>query len=80
MQPISFPEQNCVFAKDQKEYLPLPVHKTAEGLVVSCWRLSVWERLRLLFSGRLWLQVLSFNQPLQPQFLGIEYPFSEATK
>ena len=52
MKPIEFPEQNCVYAKDQPEYLPLPVHKTEDGMVVSCWRLTWRERLRVLLTGK----------------------------
>jgi hypothetical protein len=28
MKPISFEQQNVVFAKDQKEYQPLPAYKS----------------------------------------------------
>ena len=74
MKPIEFPEQNCVYAKDQPEYLPLPVHKTEDGMVISCWALTWRERFTVLFSGRLWHQVLTFNQPLQPQLLTVKKP------
>ncbi len=71
MKPIEFPEQNVVFAKDQPEYMPLPAfvdRSSPRGEVVSCWKLSFRERLRLLFSGRLWVCLLSFNGPLTPSF------------
>ena len=70
MKPIKFKEQNVVFGEGQEEYLPLPAHldKGVRGYVVSCWRLSVCERIRLLFTGRLWLSQMSFHNPLQPQF------------
>lgn len=68
MKPIAFSESNCVYAKDQPEYLPLPTYKTADGAVTACWGLSLRERLMLLWTGRLWFQVLTFNQPLQPQY------------
>ncbi|UZS00244.1 hypothetical protein [Chondrinema litorale] len=73
MKPSTFKEQNIVFAKDQKEYLPLPayIEKSTEGYVVSCWKLSFWERVKLLFTGRLWVNVMSFNHPLQPMFFTV---------
>jgi hypothetical protein len=40
MKPTEFLEQNCVYAKDQPEYLPLPVHRTEDGMVISCWALT----------------------------------------
>ncbi len=55
-----------VYAKDQPEYMPLPAYRTHDGMVVTRWKLSVWERLRVLFSGSLWLTILTFNRPLQP--------------
>jgi hypothetical protein len=64
--PTEFKEATCVYAEDQPEYLPLPVHRTAKGAITACWKLGLWERLRLLFTGRLWLSVLTFNGPLQP--------------
>ena len=67
MKPIGFPGQNCVYAENQPEYVPLPVHETADGMVTSCWKLTRWERVRVLFTGRIWWQALTFNQPLQPQ-------------
>lgn len=71
MKPIPFRGQNVVYAKDQPEYLPLPAFRnpSERGEVVCCWSLSFVERVRLLFTGRIWLELLSFNRPLQPSFL-----------
>ena len=70
MRPIEFPEQNIVFAKDQPEYLPLPAFRndSPQGEVISCWELSLTERLRILFTGKLWVSLMSFNKPLTPSF------------
>jgi hypothetical protein len=75
MNPIEFPEQNCVYAKDQSEYLPLPVHKTPDGEVLSCWALTWRERIKILLTGRMWWSVLTFNRPLQPQLPSVDNPF-----
>jgi hypothetical protein len=71
MKPIEFKEQNIVFAKDQPEYQPLPAlkKKTEEGEVVSCWKLSFKERIKILFSGKIWLSLMSFNKALTPSYL-----------
>jgi len=66
VRPHTFAESNVVYAKDQPEYLPLPAHRATDGRVTTCWRLSWRERLRVLFGGRVWLQMLTFNKPLQP--------------
>jgi hypothetical protein len=76
MKPITFKGQNTVFAKDQPEYFPLPAFKTEDGRVVSCWKLSILERLYLLLRGRLWFQSKTFNRPLQPQLLTVNTPIA----
>lgn len=76
MNLVEFPEQSVVYAKDQPEYLPLPAHRfnDAEGRIACCWRLTWRERFKVLFSGVVWHQILTFNAPLQPQLLSIEKP------
>lgn len=71
MKPIEFKEHNIVFAKDQKEYLPLPALKFEDGEVVTCWQLSWKEVFKLLVTRKIWLAQLSFNKPLQPQFVTV---------
>lgn len=56
MTPIHFPQANKTFVSANAD--SLPAH--AEGvLVTSCWHLTWRERLRLLWSGRLWAQTTS---------------------
>lgn len=69
MVPRKFEEANVVFAKDQKEYMPLPAYRNDDGEVVSCWRLSFIERCRVLLKGEIWLSLKTFNKPLTPSFL-----------
>lgn len=66
MKPIEFEGHNIVYAKDQKEYIPLPAFRDKDGGVVTCWELTPEERLEIFNTGKLWLKTLTFNQPLQP--------------
>lgn len=78
MKAVDFPGSNAVYAKDQQQYLPLPAHidvTTPEGVVTFCWQLTLRERLQLLFTGRLWHQVMAFHKPLQPQRPSVERPY-----
>ena len=77
MKPIKFKEQNVVFAKDQKPYLPLPAYKDNEqgGRIFHCWKLNLLERIKLLWTGRLWINVLTFNNPPQPIKPMVNNPF-----
>ncbi|MFA5377608.1 MAG: hypothetical protein WC455_17795 [Dehalococcoidia bacterium] len=80
MKPINFREANVVFAKDQPEYIPLPAHRTSDGTVTTCWRASLCERLRFLMQGRMFLQVMTFNAPIQPLFMTTENFLRHASK
>lgn len=75
MKPITFPESNITFAKNQPEYLPLPAWRSEEGQVFSCWKLTFIERIKVLFGANVWLSQLTFNQALQPQKPYIGSPF-----
>ena len=80
MKPVDFAECNTVFAKDQPEYLQLPAHVDPHDKydpsrrATFCWQLSWRERVKLLITGKLWHQVLTFNSPLQPQKLMVDKP------
>jgi hypothetical protein len=74
MKPVEFKHQNTVFAKDQPEYQPLPALKIdgPEGHVVSCWKMSFRERIKVLITGKVWLSLMSFNHPLTPSYLAVD--------
>ena len=76
MKPIKFKWSNIVFAENQPEYLPLPAFKDPSGTVVTCWKLTFRERLKVLFYGRLYFQQLTFNYALQPQLPSVENPLA----
>ena len=75
MTPVPFREQNHTFLppprmEDKVGSLPTFV---GEGQVISCWRLTLWERIKLLFTGRMWFSVIGNAQP--PIWLGVHCPF-----
>ncbi|MEN6566771.1 MAG: hypothetical protein ABFC57_10760 [Veillonellales bacterium] len=74
MKPIKFKHQNIIFAENQPEYQPLPALKinSEQGEVISCWGLSIKERLIILFTGRVWVSLMSFNKPLTPSYLSVK--------
>jgi hypothetical protein len=77
MKPVNFEKQNAVYAENQPQYNPLPAYKANDGCVLSCWSLTIRERLYLLFTGKIWLQVMTFNHLLQPLFLSVKKPVME---
>ncbi len=76
MDIVEFPEQTAVYAKDQPEYRPLPAHRMGDthGTITCCWRLTWRERLKVLLTGLIWHQILTFRRPLQPQLLLVDKP------
>ena len=68
MKPVKFIKANTTFGEDQPQYLPLPAHldDTEFGVLTSCWQLTWRERLKLALLGKVWIQTMTFRQPLQP--------------
>lgn len=80
MDPINFDKANCTYAKDQPEYLPLPVCKVPgkEGEVVSVWEPTDEERKQIAEGANISLSVWTFGGPLQPQRISVsEYKKKE---
>ena len=57
--------EEVVLGKDQPQYLALPALPIENGIVTR-WKLSWGERLCILWTGDLYLSVLTFGQRLQP--------------
>lgn len=62
MKPINFPESNCVLSKPKdmtdEECGHLFIHRTGQQCI-SCWKLTLLERINILLFGRIWLWVWS---------------------
>lgn len=80
MNTIPFKESNREYAANQPEYETLPAWRATSdrsGRIVCLWRLNWKERLRVLWTGHMWHQILTYGQPLQPQLLQVEKPSME---
>lgn len=73
MRAIDFKGTNCVYAENQSQYIDLPVHKTPDGVATSCWKLSFVERIKVLFKGKIYLSVMTFDKPLQPLKMDVDW-------
>jgi len=76
MDIIDFEGRNVVFAENQPEYKPLYAFRDNSGQVVCCWKLTIKERIKLLFTGKIWHSILTFNEELQPQLLETDCPLN----
>jgi hypothetical protein len=74
MEPEEFEGSNTIYGQDQPEYKPLPAHRTPEGLVTCCWRLSPEELETVKYTGVVWVQLHTFNKQLQPVNVQVERP------
>ena len=82
MKLIPFPENNIILAEDQPEYEPAPAyyaHGDSHGALTYCWKLSFMDRVSILFTGRIWHQILTFGLPVQPQLLTVKKPHMPPT-
>ena len=67
MKAIEFKNQTHKLAETQDQYITLPILQIPgkEGEVISCWKLSFKERIKLLFTGILWHNQFTFgNDPM----------------
>lgn len=76
MEPVIFDSANVVYGANQPEYIPLPAEKRpgCSGEIVTCWELNQNEMKIIQETGKIWLSVLTFGQPLQPVLLTIDKP------
>ncbi len=79
MKAVDFKGANCVFAERQGEYLDLPAYKHGDdvGNVSSCWKLNLWERIKTLATGKIYVTMRSFGKPLTPIRLDTNSPIEE---
>lgn len=66
MTPVPFEGQNRVFGANQSQYNPLPAYQDETGHVVTCWEMTESEKAEFILTGRLFILISTFNQPLQP--------------
>lgn len=71
---LNMEDQEVTFAKNQPEYLQLPARVSPTGRVTTKWKLSIGERIKLIFGGSVYLQILTFGDRLQPVKLSVGPP------
>ena len=74
MEIVDLKEKNITFAENQPQYLPLPAHVDDEGTVTACWKLSKLELIKLIFTRKIYIQILTFKSPIQPHKLLVYNP------
>lgn len=80
MKAIEFKGWNVKYAEHQPYYRTLPAYCEVDGTLTTCWGFSWLERLRVLFTGRIYLRILTFNNRLQPVDMFVEQPVLERKK
>ena len=72
MNPIKFKEATIELKKPSsmtdEECGSLFIHQTEDGVCISLWSTSFWQRLKFLFPGKIWLGVY-FGKSQPPVWL-----------
>lgn len=77
MKPVTFKYQTSIVSSSDPEVEDLPIFRCyEERLVISCWRPSLWERIRILFGGGVWLSVQTTDHLLAPVWIDSRKMFS----
>lgn len=66
MKPIKFKEMNATMMENvDSKTGRLPICKTDKGWI-SCWKMGLWDRIRAVVFGRIWLYTYSpkFQHPV----------------
>jgi hypothetical protein len=58
--------EEVVYAKNQPEYIPLRTLKSQSGIVLSRWTLTEEQRKEIASGADIYLELHTFNNPLQP--------------
>jgi len=74
MEPIEFKGANVAFGENQPEYNQLPALRKKDGKVVTCWGLTWRERIKILFTGKMWISLHTFNNPITPMLPSTDKP------
>ena len=79
MKPAKFAEQNKTLQKPStmtdKECTPLPIFTDGKQCI-SLWAGNLRERIKFLFTGKIWFSSLS-GKTQPPVWLKMDYPFSK---
>ena len=70
MKPIVFKECNAIYECGKEEYIPLPsFYDDKKGVVVTCYRPSLRDAFKILFTRRIWVWTMTLGKPWQPQYI-----------
>ena len=80
VRPVPFAGENTIFHADGCGDLPAWQGRDANGRerVISCWRIPFFKRLKLLFTGRVWLDI--YGSAPQPAAIKVDSPLVHAKK
>lgn len=73
--PVKTDDTNITYAENQEGYLPLPAHRLAhdpQGRIVITYGLTLYQRLLLLLTGKLFISMFTFNRPVTPIAVGVK--------
>jgi hypothetical protein len=80
MKAVDFEEANADIAKNQPQYKTLPSHIDEEvGTITACFELNGDEIKQVRRTKKIWLTMLTFNNPMHPIKLSCGNPFRDGS-
>ena len=75
MKPVKFKEMQTTYVANGCGELPAYSFKDKNDnhQVITCWKAGIKERIKFLFTGTIWVNVIA-KRP-QPQYLSVDSPF-----
>jgi len=77
MKAVNFKDSNRVFGKHEDVYQTLHALALGNGIIVSCWKLSLMDSIRIAFTGKVWLSLKTDPVWLPPQCVSAKKPFHD---
>ena len=74
MKPYKFPEINTVFAEDNPQFKTFAyVDRSRKGSkdIVICYKMTFMEKLMILLTGKIWVNITSGDGKLRPMRLSV---------
>lgn len=80
MKAIEFKGFNQTFGLNSKVFPKMPAYQSADGNVVTCWKMSFAQKMLVLFTGKVWVYTVTQKANLQYFKLTPTRPFKRINR
>ncbi len=69
MKPVNFKEATHTIGENREDVEPMRVSISENNEFISCWELTLKERLKALITGKIYLSLHTQGKGVQPSFM-----------